>query len=108
MAANGTRHPVRRLHWGGLKGFVDGSLGARTALLHEPYEDAPGYRGLHATDPARLAAYLAGAHAMGLQVGTPLCETASGPGPSRLSQLCQMLWCLTVDFFFTFLYAVVV
>lgn len=34
------------LRFGGLKGFVDGSLGARTASFFEPYADAPGYRGL--------------------------------------------------------------
>lgn len=72
VAANGTRHPRGRLHWGCLKSFVDGSLGARTALLHEPYADTPGYRGLRATDPARLAADLAGAHASGLQAGAAL------------------------------------
>ena len=31
---------------GGLKGFVDGSLGSSTALFFEPYTDNPGQRGL--------------------------------------------------------------
>jgi hypothetical protein len=31
---------------GGLKGFVDGSLGSATALFFEPYTDNPGTRGL--------------------------------------------------------------
>ncbi len=34
------------VRWGGLKGLVDGSLGSRTALFHEPYTDAPDTRGL--------------------------------------------------------------
>jgi predicted amidohydrolase YtcJ len=35
-----------RLRIGGLKGFADGSLGSSTALFFEPYNDAPGTRGL--------------------------------------------------------------
>src|SRR5204863_194390 len=31
---------------GGLKGFMDGSAGSRTALFFEPYADSAGYRGL--------------------------------------------------------------
>ena len=31
-----------RLFWGGLKGFVDGSLGSTTAWFYDPYEDEPG------------------------------------------------------------------
>ncbi len=77
VAANGTRHPGGRLHWGGLKGFVDGSLGARTALLHAPYTDAPGYHGLRATDARALHAHLASACAAGLQA-------RPRPGPLRL------------------------
>lgn len=34
------------LHTGMLKGFMDGSLGSRTAALKEPYADEPGNRGL--------------------------------------------------------------
>ena len=34
------------LRFGGLKGFIDGSLGGRTACFFEPYADAPGYCGL--------------------------------------------------------------
>ena len=34
------------LRIGGLKGFVDGSLGSHTAAFHEPFTDAPGDRGL--------------------------------------------------------------
>ena len=34
------------LRFGGLKGFADGSLGSTTALMFEPYADAPDTRGL--------------------------------------------------------------
>jgi predicted amidohydrolase YtcJ len=34
------------LRIGGLKGFADGSLGSTTAFFYEPYQDAPGTRGL--------------------------------------------------------------
>jgi predicted amidohydrolase YtcJ len=34
------------LRIGGLKGFADGSLGSTTAFFFEPYDDAPGTRGL--------------------------------------------------------------
>jgi predicted amidohydrolase YtcJ len=35
-----------RLRIGGLKGFADGSLGSTTAFFFQPYNDAPGTRGL--------------------------------------------------------------
>jgi hypothetical protein len=35
-----------RLRLGGLKGFADGSLGSTTAFFFDPYNDAPGTRGL--------------------------------------------------------------
>ncbi len=43
-----------RLFWGGLKGFVDGSLGSTTAWFYDPYEDEPGTTGLMVTDTANL------------------------------------------------------
>ena len=39
-----------RLRFGGLKGFVDGSLGSQTALFDDPYLDHPDSRGLPAGD----------------------------------------------------------
>ncbi len=41
-------HPAkdRMLHTGMLKGFMDGSLGSRTAALNAPYSDDPGNSGL--------------------------------------------------------------
>jgi predicted amidohydrolase YtcJ len=58
----------RRLRWGGLKGYVDGSLGASTAWLHRPYDDDPGTSGLIVTDSAELAAWIRDADAAGLHV----------------------------------------
>lgn len=61
-------HSDGKLRWGGLKGFVDGSLGAGTAWFHEPYTDEPGMRGLPLTEPTRLRTMLAGAHAAGMRL----------------------------------------
>lgn len=36
----GRGHSSGMLFWGGVKEFADGSLGARTALMWEPYVDA--------------------------------------------------------------------
>ena len=64
----GTRHPKGRLHWGGVKDFVDGSLGSRTALMHEPYADDPSTSGVRLTDQKVLQQLVTEAHAAGLQV----------------------------------------
>jgi predicted amidohydrolase YtcJ len=56
------------LRWGGVKGFVDGSLGSTTAWFHQPYEDSPGTTGLMVTDTAELRAQISAADAAGLQV----------------------------------------
>ena len=56
------------LRIGGLKGFVDGSLGSHTAAMLEPFTDAPGDRGLFVTSPADLYAWTSSADAAGLQV----------------------------------------
>ena len=39
---------------GGAKFYVDGSLGARTAALNEPYADRPGWRGVLRYEPTAL------------------------------------------------------
>lgn len=57
-----------RLWWGGLKAFVDGSLGSTTAWFYEPYEDAPDTRGLMTTDTAELRGWIESADAAGLHV----------------------------------------
>ena len=56
------------LRIGGLKGFVDGSLGSHTAAMLEPFTDAPTDRGLFVTPPESLYARTSGADAAGLQV----------------------------------------
>jgi predicted amidohydrolase YtcJ len=69
-------HPASdpMLHTGMLKGFMDGSLGSKTAALLEPYSDDPQNSGLPQYDPAKLnamtkerllAGYQIGFHAIG-------------------------------------------
>ena len=57
-----------RLKWGGVKGFVDGSLGSTTAWFYEPYTDATNTSGLMVTDTAKLREWVRGADAANLQV----------------------------------------
>lgn len=56
------------LRWGGLKGFVDGSLGSTTAWFYQPYLDAPGNTGLQVTDTNLLRNWVISADSAGLQV----------------------------------------
>lgn len=56
------------LHIGGLKGFVDGSLGSHTAAMLTPFTDAPADRGLFVTPEAKLHEWSRGADAAGLHV----------------------------------------
>ena len=56
------------LRVGGLKGFVDGSLGSHTAAFHEPFNDAPTDRGLLVNKPEDLYSWISGADKSGLQV----------------------------------------
>ncbi len=56
------------LSWGGLKAFMDGSLGSTTAAFFEPYLDAPHSRGLLVTDSARRRLEVMAADSAGLQV----------------------------------------
>lgn len=56
------------LRIGGLKGFMDGSLGSHTAAMLEPFSDAPNDRGLLLNDPDDMRAWIGGADAAGLQV----------------------------------------
>ena len=52
----------------GVKGFVDGSLGSRTALFYEPYSDDPSTSGLLVTPEDSLRSWIGGADSAGLQV----------------------------------------
>jgi predicted amidohydrolase YtcJ len=56
------------LRVGGLKGFVDGSLGSHTAAFHEPFADAPNDRGLLVNAPENLYGWISGADRAGLHV----------------------------------------
>jgi len=56
------------LSWGGLKGFVDGSLGSSTALFFDPYLDTPATSGLTVIGMDALADRVRIADAAGLQV----------------------------------------
>ncbi|HYR06463.1 MAG TPA: amidohydrolase [Longimicrobium sp.] len=56
------------LRIGGLKGYVDGSLGSHTAAFHQPFSDDPSSRGLLVIDPEELYRQIQGADAAGLQV----------------------------------------
>ncbi|MFY9561909.1 MAG: amidohydrolase family protein [Terriglobales bacterium] len=71
-------HPAadNLLHTGMLKGFMDGSLGSKTAALVEPYSDDPKNSGLPQYEPGKLnpmtkervlAGYQIGLHAIGDQ-----------------------------------------
>lgn len=56
------------LRWGGVKGYVDGSLGSTTAWLHRPYEDEPTTSGLTVTEPELLRTQIVAANRSGLHV----------------------------------------
>jgi predicted amidohydrolase YtcJ len=66
VAARG--HGDEWLRIGGLKGFVDGSLGSHTAAMLQPFTDAPKDSGLLVTLPESLYARTSGADKAGLQV----------------------------------------
>lgn len=53
---------------GGLKGFIDGSLGSHTAFFKEPYTDAPNDKGLFLNNPDSLEKWIQAADAADLQV----------------------------------------
>jgi predicted amidohydrolase YtcJ len=54
------------LRIGALKGFVDGSLGSRTAAFHEPYADSPANTGLLVQPAEELHRWIADADRAGL------------------------------------------
>ncbi|HYW51971.1 MAG TPA: amidohydrolase [Gemmatimonadaceae bacterium] len=56
------------LRIGGLKGFVDGSLGSHTAAMYDGFTDRPSDKGLFVTPPESLYAWTLGADKAGLQV----------------------------------------
>lgn len=56
------------LRIGGLKGFVDGSLGSHTAAFFEPYTDVPSDRGFFVNSQVQLYEWIANADDAGLQL----------------------------------------
>ena len=77
------------LHTGMLKGFIDGSLGSRTAAMKEPYSDDPKNTGLPQYTQERLnqmtveraeAGFQMGFHAIGDRAVSMALEAFSQPG----------------------------
>ncbi|MGI9202930.1 MAG: amidohydrolase [Woeseiaceae bacterium] len=66
IASRGTGSEWVRI--GGLKGFMDGSLGSHTAAMLEPFTDAPDDKGFLINDLDELREWVTGADAAGLQV----------------------------------------
>jgi predicted amidohydrolase YtcJ len=56
------------LRVGGLKGFMDGSLGSHTAAFDEPFADAPKDRGLLLNPPQKMYEWISSADKAGLHV----------------------------------------
>jgi hypothetical protein len=53
---------------GGLKGFIDGSLGSSTAKMFEPFVNEPNSTGVFVTPPTKLREYILGADKAGLSI----------------------------------------
>jgi len=72
--ARDRRREMKNDEWlrvGGVKGYVDGSLGSGTALFFQPYSDDPKTSGVYAAEAiplGKLEARVAGADAANLQV----------------------------------------
>ena len=91
------QHPADdpMLHTGMLKGFMDGSLGSRTAALKKPFTDDPGNTGLPqftqpelnrmAVERAR-AGFQLGFHAIGDRAVSMALEAFSQPAVSRTAR----------------------
>lgn len=68
VRSKGFQHPGGFLSWGGLKEFYDGSLGSRTALMQEAYDDRPEESGEQLIARDRLEALFAASSSQGLSV----------------------------------------
>lgn len=53
---------------GGVKGYMDGSAGSRTAFFFTPFSDSAGYRGLMLQPESDMRAWIGGADSAGLQL----------------------------------------
>jgi predicted amidohydrolase YtcJ len=83
------------LHTGFLKGFMDGSLGSRTAALKAPYSDDPGNTGLPQYTQEQLnkmvveraaAGFQIGFHAIGDKATSMALDAFDQPGVSRTAR----------------------
>ena len=83
------------LHTGFLKGFMDGSLGSRTAAMKAPYSDDPGNTGLPQYTQEQLnqmaverakAGFQLGFHAIGDKAAAMALEAYAQPGVSRAAR----------------------
>jgi predicted amidohydrolase YtcJ len=64
---------------GGVKGYMDGSLGSTTAYFYQPYEDDPSTSGLLTTPEDSMRAWIGAADSAGLQVAVhAIGERANG------------------------------
>ena len=53
---------------GGVKGYMDGSAGSRTAYFFAPFSDSAGYRGLMLQPESAMRAWIGGADSAGVQL----------------------------------------
>jgi predicted amidohydrolase YtcJ len=83
------------LHTGFLKGFMDGSLGSRTAAMKAPYADDPGNTGLPQYTQEQLnnmavarsqAGFQLGFHAIGDKAAAMALDAYAQPGVSRTAR----------------------
>jgi predicted amidohydrolase YtcJ len=64
---------------GGVKGYMDGSLGSTTALFYQPYQDDPSTSGVLRTPEDSMRAWIGGSDSAGLQVAVhAIGERANG------------------------------
>lgn len=86
------------LHTGMLKGFMDGSLGSRTAAMKQPYADDPGNRGLPQYTQLELnqmaterqkAGFQLGFHAIGDEASSMALEAFT---VAQANQLMAAMW----------------
>ena len=66
LRARGTGDDWVRI--GGLKGYMDGSAGSRTAFFFEPYADSAGYRGLTQYPEDSMRRWIGAADSAGMQI----------------------------------------
>ena len=65
------------VRWGGVKAYVDGSLGSRTAYMDAPFADDPHNRGLIRYSREQLRSWIESADKAGLQVAAHAIGTAA-------------------------------